>query len=213
MPDENKTTEQRFPPNDYTSIKPRAQDIPSGDKKKDEIKPVARGKTKKKTFGERIAENFLATDREEIKEHLLFDWLIPGIKNAVEDIIHMLLYGEATDPRIRRKRGESRVERVPYNSIYDGKRRRDDEYIPRKRNRSPELIFDTRQDAEEVLSTLFEYVDDYGVATMKDLYSLADMPTDHTMYKWGWYDLREATVVKVREGFLLKMPKAEPIER
>lgn len=207
------STERKFPANNYTDIKPRAKE---GEK-------VVKGKVheRKQTFGERIADNFLAADGAEIKERFIFDWLIPGIKTIVEDLVHMLLYGDGGSPDIRRSRGKSEVRKVPYNSIYDGRRRADDEYIPRKRTRTPELIFDRRADAEQVLSGMNEYIDDYGSASMKDFYSIAsevsegliDIPTDFQMTKWGWYDLTGAAVIHVRGGYMLQMPKAEVIAR
>ncbi len=203
----------KFPANNYTDIKPRP--------KKDTIAGKGKVREKKKTVGERIADDFLATDGEELKEHFIFDWLIPGIKTIVEDIVHMLLYGSGSRGDIRRERGESRIRRTPYNSIYDGRRRQNDEYVSRKGTRQPELIFDYRADAEQVLSGMNEYIDDYGSATIKDFYSIVstvsegviDVPTDFAMTKWGWYDLTEASVVHVRGGYLLKMPKAEVIGR
>lgn len=215
--DDEKLREE-FPGNSYTDIKPRKQDdIPNnseGEKKK-----KGRVHDRKKTVGERIADSFLATDKEEIREHLLFDWFIPGIKTIVEDIVHMILYGDAVrgDGRIRRDRGESSLRRVSYNSIYDEKRRRDDEYISRRGSRRPELTFDRRSDAEQVLSGISELIDEYGRATMKDFYNIVsevtygdiDIPTDYTMTRYGWTNLSAASVVHVRDGYLLKMPKAE----
>ena len=221
--DENKekSADKKFPPNNYTDIKPLHKD-PIQSLQKDGEK-VAKGKVreKKRTVGERIADNFLATDGSELKEHFIFDWLIPGIKTIVEDLVHMILYGTGASNDIRRERGRSEVRRLPYNSIYDG-RRKNDEYIPRRGNRTPELIFDYRNDAEQVLSGINEYIDDYGSASMKDFYSIVsevsegriDIPTDFQMTQWGWYDVSTASVSQVRGGgWLLRMPKAEVIKR
>ena len=222
MPDEQKETNKKFPSNDYTDIKPLRREPVHKTDKDGEI--IAKGKVreKKRTVGERIADNFLATDGGELKEHFIFDWLIPGIKTIVEDLVHMLLYGDGASPDIRRSRGRSEVRRVPYNSIYDGRRRRDEEVIPRRGTRTPELIFDRRADAEQVLCGMNEYIDDYGTVSMKDFYSIVsevsegeiDIPTDFQMTQWGWYDLSGANVVQVRGGgYLLRMPKAEVIKR
>ena len=219
--DDEKLREE-FPGNSYTDIKPRKEDDISK-KPSDDKKNKGRVHDRKKTVGERIADSFLATDKEEIREHLLFDWFIPGIKTIVEDIVHMILYGDAArgDGRIRRDRGESSLRRVSYNSIYDEKRRRDDEYISRRGSRRPELTFDRRSDAEQVLSGVSELIEEYGQATMKDFYNIVsevtygdiDIPTDYTMTRYGWTNLSAASVVHVRDGYLLKMPKAEVIGR
>lgn len=225
--DENKAKatekpEKKFPANNYTDIKPlrKEPERRSGDP----VERTGKGKVreKKRTVGERIADNFLATDSSELKEHFIFDWLIPGIKTIVEDLVHMILYGSGASNDIRRERGRSEIRRVPYNSIYDG-RRRNEEYIPARRgNRNPELIFDYRSDAEQVLSGINEYIDDYGSASMKDFYSIVsevsdgriDIPTDFQMTQWGWYDVTTASIAQVRGGgWMLRMPKAEVIKR
>lgn len=220
--DDEKLKEE-FPGNSYTSIKPRKEDDILKPVDKDEKKSKGRVKEKKKSITERIADNFLATDKEEIQERFVFDWLIPGIKSLIESIVHMILYGDASvgDGRIRRSKGESSLRKIEYNSIYDERRRRDDAYVSRRGSRHPELIFARRIDAEQVLSGLCEYIDDYGKATMKDFYNIVfdvtegeiDIPTEYTMTRYGWTDLSAASVVHVRDGYLLRMPKAEVIGR
>jgi len=213
---------QEFPGNSYTDIKQKKVPETSSSapaKKSDK----GRVKEKRKSIGERIAESFLATDKEEIREHLLFDWIVPGIKTVIEDIVHMILYGDASrgDGRIRRDRGDSKLRKIPYNSIYDDPRRRDDAYIAQRGSRRPELIFDRKSDAEQVLSGMCEYIDDYGKITMKEFYNLVsevtdgdiDIPTSYTQTRYGWYDVSNVSVVHVREGYLLRLPKAEVIDR
>lgn len=221
MMEEQKKKNDEFPGNSYTNIKPRPQDVPKPADKKDGAKK-GRVTEKKKTIGERIADNFLATDKEEIQEHVLFDFIIPGIKTIIEDIVHMILYGGDGDSRIRRDRGESRPRYVSYDRKYEDRRSRD-EYVPHRASRHPELIFNRRSDAEQVLSGMCEYIDDYGKATLKDFYNVVfevtdgdiDVPTDYTMTRYGWRNLAQASVVKVRDrgrdGYLLRMPKAEVI--
>ena len=223
--DVNKTTGnpeksgEQFPSNSYRNIKPA---------KKEESPPAVKSKgqndgkkgrvtEKKKTIGERIAENFISTDKEEIREHVVFDVIIPVIKTVIEDIVHMFLYGGGSDSRIIRERGESRPRYVYYSQKSDDRRRRDDEPISHRGNRRPELIFNRRSDAEQVLSGMCEFIDDYGKATRKDFYNVVfevsdgelNFPTDYTMTRYGWRDLSTASVVQVREGYLLKMPRAE----
>lgn len=169
---------------------------------------IAKGKEKKKSFGERLTDSFLASTGEDIKHSIIYDWMIPGIKNMVENIVHMLLFGDKADPRITRSRGESRISQVRYDKYYDDRRRKD-EYIPRKPNRNPEVIFTTRSEAEDVLTRMFDLLSEYQRVTVKDLYSLADMPTDFAMSNWGWRDLTGASVVEVRGGYLIKLPRTE----
>lgn len=215
MPDtENKqTTREQFPGNSYSSLKQKPKARVAGSANDIAEKGVVKGqvKEKKKSLGEKIAEAFIATDRKDIKEYLIFDTLIPGVKNAIENAIHMLLFNDKPSAKINRSNGESRIRRVGYNSIYDERRRREGLIGERTRVASTELIFDTRADAEEVLVAVEERIEEYGFATVKYFYSLADMTTDFTQTKWGWRDVDDADIIQTREGYLLKMPKPELI--
>lgn len=222
--DDEKLKEE-FPGNPYTNIKPKNTGDGEAGAAKLPVKKQERGrvKEKRKTVGERIAESFLATDKEEIREHVLFDWIIPGIKTVIEDLVHMILYGDASrsDGRIRRDRGESKMRKIPYNSMFDDPRRSDDPYISQRGSRRPELIFDRKADAEQVLSGMCEYIDDYGKVTMKEFYNIVaevtdgyiDIPTSYTQTRYGWYDASGISIIHVRDGYLLKVPKAEVIDR
>ena len=100
------TTDERFPSNDYTRITPRE---PSSQKKqRDEAPKKPKAKEKKKTFGERIADNFLNLDHEKLKEHLLFDWLFPEIIATFDDILRVIFFGDRNGgPRRRRRDRDS----------------------------------------------------------------------------------------------------------
>lgn len=179
-------------------------------KEREEPKPIAKGKEKKPSLRERLTDSFLAVNGDDIKERVIFDWVIPGIKNILEDVVHMLLFGDKADPRISRSRGESRFGGVDYRKISEDRRRKD-EYIPRSRKRDPEIVFTTRKEAEEVLVKLYENVDKYGNVTAKDLYLYADMQPEFPMSNWGWRNLTGSSVVEVRGGYLLKLPKMEEL--
>lgn len=224
MEDNKKPTQEEYPGNIYTTprIKPPAQPQKQMPVKEEPEKKKGRVTEKKKSFGERIAENFLATDKEEIQDHIVYDFLIPGIKNVIEDIVHMILFGGRADSRIVRERGESRPRYVSYDKKYQTEtKRRDDEYILKRGDRRPELVFNRKSDAEQVLSGLCEYIDDYGKVTLKDFYNIVtevtegdiNIPTDYTMTRYGWTSMATSSVVAVRGGYLLRVPKAEVIER
>ena len=59
---------------------------------------------------------------------------------------------------------------------------------------------------------MIDLIDEYGVVSVKDLYSYAGKKTDYTKEKYGWYDLSNASVERVREGYLLKLPKPVVID-
>lgn len=74
-----------------------------------------------------------------------------------------------------------------------------------------EIILETRMEAEEVIERMAEYVERYDQASVSDLYQLVGVTGSFADEKWGWKDLRAASVTRVRNGgYLLDLPR--PIE-
>ena len=146
-----------------------------------------------------------------VGDYILFDVLVPAAKNTISDIIsngiEMLLYGEPRQSNIRRDRGKSYVS---YTNYYDKRDKRSDrERIDRNRarHRFDDIIIDTKRDAEEVLSNLVDIVDEYGIATVADFYDLVGLTGDWSDNKYGWDNLSRSSVQRVRDGYILVLPK------
>ena len=167
---------------------------------------------RKKSGFRELTEDFLTKDVNSVKNYVLLDVLIPAVKKAISDIvtngIDMLLYGESGG-----KRTGGIASKVSYRNYYDQRRDREDSTVQRARTgyRYDEVVFDTRGDAESVLMRMEEIIDEYGMVAVADLYDLADIKGNHTDYKYGWTDLRTANPVRVRDGFVLQLPKAMPL--
>ena len=72
-------------------------------------------------------------------------------------------------------------------------------------------MLDNRGEAEEVLSRMDELIAAYGLVSVADLYDLVGITGDYTDNKYGWTDIRNASVVRVKNGYMIKMPKALPL--
>lgn len=211
MPDDK----EKFPAHDYTKIQTKEEirsrrEAPGQNKKKP--KPKVKPKVKKQTIGEKIAENFLAADGEDIKDHLIFDWLIPELKAALEDVLHMLLYGGRGGRGGRRGRDRSERGYTSYDRAFDDDDRRRD---PTKANfKHLEFHFYNIKDAQRVLDDMREALETSsgGYVTVKELYNhdYIQRPTTYSMGNWGWYDLEDADIAIQRGEYILKMPPAEP---
>ncbi len=172
-------------------------------------------KPKKKGGIQKLADIFISEDISNVKSYILLDVLIPAIKKAIFDIvtngIDMILYGETG--RTRNK--SSIASKVSYQRYYD----RTDEQKRDYRTLSlrnafdyDELIFPTRGDAEAVLDAMNEIISQYGVVSVMDLYDLANVSTDnYTANKYGWTNISGCKPIRVRDGYVLNLPKALPI--
>ena len=56
-----------------------------------------------------------------------------------------------------------------------------------------------------------EIMEEYGIVRVADLYDLVGITGDYTDNKYGWTNIRSAEVVRVRDGYKIKMPRAMPI--
>ena len=73
-------------------------------------------------------------------------------------------------------------------------------------------MFDTRGDAEAVLDSMNDIISQYGMVSVSDFYDLANVANDnYTMNRYGWTNIAGATAVRVRDGYILKLPRAIPL--
>ena len=57
-----------------------------------------------------------------------------------------------------------------------------------------------------------EIIDTYQVVSVADLYDLVGIRGNFTDNKYGWTNIRNASVEHVRDGYMLKLPKALAID-
>lgn len=193
---------------EYKSNSHRSREIEREEKK---VERVVKGQVKSKKKN-KFADTFISEDAASVKEYIIFDVLIPAAKNAISDMvttgIQMMLYGEV------RGGSKSKGSKVSYSKYYDDRRERD--YDRRSRTRSgydyDEIILESRAEAEEVLNSMDDLLERYGLVSVADLYDLVGVTGNYTDNKYGWTNLRHASVQRLRDGYLLKLPRAIPLD-
>lgn len=200
----------------------RTDRVSEPEEKKLEVKkvtPVAKGQIRKPSTVKKAARKFLSDDVGNVKDYIVDDVVIPGIKGAIMGALDMALNGGRGGYSYGPSRG-GRSRRVDY-----GRRYRDDdrrERLERRERRDryegrgwdDEVVVDTRVEAEEILKALNDIIDSYSYARVADLYELAQISVgnDYTLNDYGWSDIRAAKVVKVIDGWLIDMPRAIPLD-
>ena len=176
------------------------------------VEKVVSGKTstKKKSGIRKLSDTFLSEDVSNVKSYIFSEVLLPAAKKLVSDIvtngIDMLLYGE-----IKNKKGNS--SKVSYSRYYDDRSRDYRSPVVRNNFDYDEIIFETRGDAEAVLDAMYDILNQYKVVSVAELYDLASITThNYTCNNYGWIDLRGSSVVRVRDGYILKLPRALAID-
>lgn len=183
-------------------------------KEEKRVQKVVSGKAKTKKNGARkLTDIFISEDAGNVKSYIFMDVLVPAIKKAISDIVTdgvaMILYGETGG---RKTKSSSRVS---YRSYYDDRRddRRDrDRFESRGRFDYDDVVFESRGEAELVREQMVELIERYGFVTVADMYDMADLTAPYTANKYGWTNIRNAESVRVRDGYILKLPKAIPID-
>lgn len=203
-------------PSNSNKKREKEEDPPIKDK---QITPVVSGKVIKqqRSFGQKLSETFFGDDTRSVGDYLLHDVLIPAMKSTLSDMvgggIEMLLFGErkSSGSRIFRDRDRSYV---PYNRIG----RRDEPYERRQMSRSArsrhdfdDIVIDNRGEAEDVLSHLADLITDYGVASVGDYYDLLGIESSFTDNKYGWTNIADGYVDRVRNGYCIRLPRPREI--
>lgn len=200
-----------YQPNSHRSKEAQAKEPPVEKKK---IEKVVTGTVKtRENKGRKLADVFISEDVSNVKSYVLMDVLVPAIKKAISDIVtngvDMILYGG------KGSGGSSRsTSKVSYRSYYDDRSRRDEtSYRSGSRFEYDDIIFETRSEAEAVRRQMEDTIARYGIVTVSDMYDMAGLNNvPYTGNSYGWASIRTAETVHVRDGYILKLPKASPID-
>lgn len=202
---------------EYRSNSHKSRDGESEQVPEKKVGPVISGQaiTQKRTGFQKFADGLIETSMQDLGSFILGDVLIPAFKKAIMDVVtngfDMLLYGKASSLR-----SSAPVSRITYggSSYYNYAKANESVRVSSNSGAFDydNIIFDNRGDAEVVLAAMDDAIDRYGVVSVGDLYDLADVSTsNYTVHKYGWTNIRSAEVVRCRDGYMLKMPRAIPI--
>lgn len=224
MSEEKKINTSNYPGNSHTQ---RNAEAPEKEERATIEKIVSGSVVQRKTpLFTRFKETFMGDDAGSVVNYILLDVIVPTTKSMIADAfsqgLERMFFGDSAGGRSRGSTS-ARGSHVSYNRMYDrpGSQYRPEEDRPGGRSLSQrarsthnfqEIVISSRGDAEAVLDRLGDLIQQFDVATVADLYDLTGTTGSFTDAKWGWYGLGGAHVSRVREGFLLNLPKTEPID-
>ena len=200
---------ENYKPNSHKS-KEENKALPD---EREKLEKVIKGTVKtKKNEMRKLRDVFISEDVKSVKSYILMDVLVPAIKDAIEDIvtngIRMVLRGETS------ARKSSSASKISYNRIYDSKINNDRfarDSSPSIRYSYDDIILESRGEAEDVITMMEEIIEEYGFVRVADLYDLVGITGDYTDNKYGWTSIRSAEPVRVRNGYMLRLPRAVPL--
>ena len=182
------------------------------------IEKVVTGKviTRKVPWWKKFGQSMIADDATNVGEYILTDVVIPATKNLIVDMvgqsIERMLFGQSRNRARRSPVGLSLRDSVRYDRVRDDREpRRVMSREARARHDFDEIVLDNRTDAVDVIEAMADRIDQYGAITVADLYDLVGTTGSYADRRWGWTDLVTADVRQVSGGFLLDLPRPEPI--
>jgi hypothetical protein len=214
MPDE--TPEPNGPNyrgNSYTSKSKAAEKKDVVEKPKLEQVTGTVAIERKKSLGTKMKETFTGDDMSSVVQWVALEVVVPAIKTLISDMasqgVERLLFGGAA-PRSGRRNV------VQYNKMSSGNSSSGGRPQMSSRARAAhdfrEIILPDRGEAELTLENLQAQIDEYGMATVEDLYSLVGITGTFMDSQWGWTDLRGSGIKRVREGYLLELPRTTSLD-
>ena len=189
------------------------EDQTTAPNEKKKIEKVVRGgvKTRPKKGMSKLADIFRNEDISNVKSHIMMNVVAPAVKKVISDIVRdgtdMLLYGDT-----RGNRGSSSYISYRDYTSSNASSNRSVNYPSRTGYSHDDIVLETREEAEEVLERMDELIEAYGVVSVADVYDLIGISCNYTDNKYGWTNIRNAEPIRVRDGYMLKLPKALPIK-
>ena len=193
-------------------------------KEEPKVEKVVTGEviTRKKPLHRRFVETFMGGDARGAVDYVVMEVLIPAARDAIADAVSQgvekIVFGEVKSSR----RGSSRYASTGQTSYtrYSSPTRANSygrpeprmSYRARANHDFKEIVLATRIEAESVLEEMDAHIGRYGSVSVTNLYNLIGITGDYTDSKWGWKDSRGFDIERVREGYLLDIPKPEPID-
>ena len=204
-----------YDPNSNNLIKKNKSDNNDAGKKK--VNKVVNGdvKTRKKTKADEFADDLIAQSMTSVVSDVFTEVLLPSFKNMISDAvksgIDRLLFGDSSH---RTNTNSNPASKISYSKYYTEQSNYRPEVPVRRREAYDynNIIFNSRGDAEAVLMRMDELISKYEVVSVADLYDLAGITGDYTDYKYGWTDIRSARIERIRDGYIIRMPKALPLD-
>ena len=192
------------------------------EKEKEKPKPVVKSaaRIREKSLGDKFSGFFDLEDGKEVKNYLVKDLLIPAIKDIVVSLVSdgLGMYLK-TNRRPSSNGGKTNYAQISTNYHYgSNSNRRNDADDNNSRADYRNITYASREDANEVLSSLQDLADRYDQASISDLFDLAGVTLNGRAFtdnNYGWtFDMLKRVPIKraYGGGFMLDLPDPKVLD-
>ena len=156
-------------------------------------------------FTSGVAGGFVLCGITTIKFVVKSDAFRTALKNKISEEVTTFLYGENNKTKKRYPSYRSYYEHRNTKKRYPSYR----SYYEHRKTEKPfeNVVFETRKDAEEVLSSADDICRTYGWITVSDLYDLCGLIGSFKDNSLGWSDLSTVSITRTKYGYQINFPK------
>jgi hypothetical protein len=209
----------KTPKMDYKSNSNKSKTEAKQEVAKPKVQKVVHGNVseRKPGLGKRIKETFLGGESlQTVLENVVVDVVVPQVKDLMFDFVSTTIQRKlfGTSRPLRGNGNSSPITKVNYgNFSRSGSNpagragEADQKQSARSSNAWENLVFDNRGDAEAVIDALVAAIEQFQVVALSDLYEMIGHTGKYTDEKYGWDTMVGAHVARVRDGFLLELPR------
>lgn len=171
-------------------------------------------KIKKKNGFQKFADEFFVDDMHKIKEFVVHDVIIPTTKKTIIDlvtsIVSMAFYGDTRG----RNTSNGPASKVSYGGFFKNPQYGSSAGFSTPTRTTYEydnIVIEDKGQAEMVLHQMDDIIMAYGQVRVADLYEMLGKTGTYTDNNYGWKNLQSASVQRVADGYLLKLPRVVPL--
>lgn len=221
-----RTVPVELPPNSYSSKRVPPPEVTVGDRVKREKIVTGAVTLRKKSVPSRMLHTLFSGQTDSVGTYVVGEVLLPAAKNMLADTVGMLadalrqgmeqaIFGDSRPSRSGARPGYTNYSNITRSNLSPARQTYGDKKASERQRATHDFsdaIFDSRGEAEDVLDQLQTLIEQYKVATVADFYDFLGVSSAFVDNKWGWADLRGASVIMVHGGHLLRLPKPTPID-
>ena len=193
--------------------------------------PIKATAEHKEQLGKKLKRIFLSEDVDHLGEYIFWDVLVPSVQNLFSDMLHTVADVSFSGGRGRRsiasrdslQRTAALYIRSSANggSIYNRQSIQTVQTI-RSIDDFMAFIYDVKDDALYVLNAMEQEISDYGVCTVQNVYGYLksrgivvekEPGNYYTNNDWGWTDIKNTKIIRVKNGWMLDLPKPKQIDK
>lgn len=172
-------------------------------------------KSRPKSVGRRLKEALFGGDSRTALQYVLGEVVLPKSKDlifeAATTIFERLIFdGTGSGGRRSPNRTSGHTNYARYSSKNIRREGREERPTVSARTRDlDDIIFETRAEAQNVLVQMNDFLEEYELISVADLYTMLGWTarSTHVDHKWGWEDLQAADIRMTRGGYILILPK------